>query len=196
MKQIIVATSLVWSLMSGQTAWQFKPAPTHGDFFGPATWILGEDVQLTVKCYRYSRRSQTPSDPYAEPKLPPRELTVSAIWIPRSTDPANGDPATLVGSTDDPTALSLTHILIGIDDEPPVKEEWITRFGRHQQIEGPDAESFVEALLPQRRMVSVSAEFTDGTTRTGSFDVSPVPEMLRRMAPECAVLEKLLQASP
>ena len=187
---IIAATLLAVVSVSAQEGWQFHPAPGH--LFGPVSWVQGDTVSLYVACERFRQDIRpNPVDPLGELVLLPRRLSVEVIWAGRNSPQPL--PATIIGTTRDPRPTPSAPISFRIDDGRVKTEDWKTRFGYWQSIEDAEAIGFLRRLLPPATRLTVSADFTDGETRSETFDLADIGELLARMAPQCAAVRPLLE---
>ena len=80
-----------------------------------------------------------------------------------------------------------------IDDRRVETEEWET-FGEYiQSVHNTEAVGFLRRLLPPATRLTVSADFTDGETRSETFDLTGIGDLLTRMAPECTAVQPLVE---
>ena len=175
--------------------WQFLPAPP-GPLFGPAFWIEGETASVSVSCFRFNQDIlPNPEDPLLSPVLLPRRLEVSVIWHKRAPD-GTGFPAIINGITRDPGLRPPTPIATRINDGRVVTEDWKTAFGYKQYVQNDEAARFLRRLLRPTKWLTVSADFTDGKTRTDTFNLAGFNELLAGMTLDCAAVRPLMKDRP
>ncbi len=179
--------------MSAQEQWNFdEPRPDH--LFGPSFWVVKDNAQLTISCMRFTPDILPhPSGVESEPVLLPRRLEVGVYWIAEELNaPPRGQRPTIAGTTYDIRVRPFTDILWSIDDGRVMLENWKTFAGRRQYIQNNFAVRFLLQLLPPAAQLTVAAEFTDGETRSETFSLAGIDELLARMAPDCVAVQPLL----
>ena len=162
---------------SSQDGWQFKEAPL-GNIFGPAFWVQEKKATLLVSCFRFSQDIRpNPNGVHLPAVLLPRRLRVAVIWHGPPTPPSR---PMIVG----------TPISFQVDSGSPWTEDWNTLFGYRQSVENDDAVVFLRRLL-LRAQLTVFADFADGQSRSETFDLVGLDELLSRMEPRCAAVGSL-----
>lgn len=193
MREIIIAAMLLAvTPASAQEGWQFKPAPP-GHLFGPAFWVERDTASLVVSCTRGTPHIIWPdvdSILRDSPELLPRELLVYVAW---HTGNPQDSPAALIGATRSLRDRPSVPVSFRIDDGQVETEEWET-FGEYSQnVHNTEAVGFLRRLLPPAARLTISADFTDGETRSETFDLAGIGELLTRMAPKCAAVRPLVE---
>ena len=209
---VIVALLLLWwsASVAAQGGWSFLPAP-EGPSWGPVVVARGESARLNVGCLRYG--DDTLSTP--EDELPPRRLELWVDWIrpdPGNSEPDSGDsetgsgdletdsgdlePVVLKGGSTDPRSAPSTEIIWRVDRNPEVREKWVTRLGFQQELADGEALRFVDRLLPPARALTISADFSDGSTLAQTFSLPGFDAAVAKMLPDCEALLPLLWNEP
>ena len=193
MRGIIIAIMLLAvTPVSAQEGWEFKPAQ-HGYLFGPGFWVEEGTATLSVSCTRGTPHIIWPdvdSILRDSPELLPRELRVYVAWHTRNLQEP---PATITGATRNLSSKPSVPISFRIDDRRVETEEWET-FGEYiQSVHNTEAVGFLRRLLPPATRLTVSADFTDGETRSETFDLTGIGDLLTRMAPECTAVQPLVE---
>ena len=195
---IVALLFLWWSIpLAAQGGWRFLPAP-EGPFWGPVVVARGESARLNVGCVRHAD-DETQSTP--EDELPPRRLELWIDWIrpdPGNSEPDSGDsePVVLKGGSTNPSHRPSTEIIWRVDRNPEVGEKWVTLLGFQQELEDGEALRFVDRLLPPARVLTISADFSDGSTLAQTFTLSGFDEAVAKMLPDCKALLPLLWNEP
>ena len=99
------------------------------------------------------------------------------------------------GSTDLGSAPS-TEIVWRVDRNPEVREKWVTLLGFQQELQNEDALRFLDRLLPPAQALTISADFSDGSTLAQTFALSGLDAAVARMMPDCEALLPLLWNEP
>ena len=186
---IIAVILLVTASTSAEKRWEFHPAPPDSHVSGPKFWMAGKTAQFDVKCVRNPQDIRLdPRGARFPPILSPRRLVVTIAW--RNSVILS---AIIVGTAHDPRARTLANIFTRIDDRPVETEKWATNFGSRHFIEDDKAVSFLQRLLPPAERLTVKSDFTDGITRTETFDLAGIGAMLELMESDCAAIRPLLE---
>ena len=158
---LMVSCALALPLAGGQPGMEagvWHYQSSENTPFGPAAWFITPEAQLTVTC---------PPDP--------DQFGVSVLWLV-------GTP--LAGTQ---RSGELTDIRLRLDDGRVVTEQWRSIVRVYQVQYGETAVNLLQRLF-SASMLSVSADFTDGTTHMTTFDLGMLRETVEQMTPLCARL--------
>ena len=136
--------------------------------------------------------------------MPPRRLELWVDWVrpdpegpePDSADSADSEPVVLKGGSADPSNSPRTEIVWRVDRNPEVREKWVTLLGFQQELQNEDALRFLDRLLPPARALTISADFSEGSTLAQTFVLSGLDEAVAKMLPDCKALLPLLWNEP
>ena len=133
--------------------------------------------------------------------MPPRRLELWVDWVrpdpgDSEPDPADSERVVLKGGSTDLSSSPSTEIVWRVDRNPEVREKWVTLLGFQQELQNEDALRFLDRLLPPAQALTISAEFSDGSTLAQTFALSGLDEAVAKMMPDCKALLPLLWNEP
>ena len=133
--------------------------------------------------------------------MPPRRLELWIDWkLPDPGDPepdsADSERVVLKGGSTDLSSSPSTEIVWQVDRHPEVREEWVTGLGFQQELRNEEALRFLDRLLPPAQALTISADFSDGSTLAQTFTLSGLDEAVAKMMPDCKALLPLLWNEP
>ena len=171
--------------------WHFREAPPNY-IHGPAFWVEGDRAAMHVYCFRRPGDIQPNLEPGSHPfdvVVAPRRLMVRVTWFGRLDSPPHG---TVVGGTRDLLDTQWTAISIQFDGGVEETQDWSTRWGYKQYLEGNAARGFLQRLVGSRR-VTFRTDLVETGRRSEAFDVTKIRELLVGMAADCQAVRPLLE---